>query len=166
MRLKTDRLLLRDFEEKDLPQMLNYLGDPDVMQYIEPPFQQEQVRQFLQQCGLVQPPLVYALEEVSSGRLAGHVIFHPFEGRRCYELGWILGKDFQGKGYALEISRELLRYAAETLRLVSVVLESLPENLPSLRLIQKLGAVPAGAKDGLLLFRISFPFYKTICNEE
>ena len=44
MRIKTGRLLLRNFEEKDLPQMLDYLGDPDVMQYIEPPFQQEQVR--------------------------------------------------------------------------------------------------------------------------
>ena len=30
MRIKTGRLLLRNFEEKDLPQMLDYLGDPDV----------------------------------------------------------------------------------------------------------------------------------------
>lgn len=161
MRIKTGRLLLRNFEEKDLPQMLDYLGDPDVMQYIEPPFQQEQVRQFLQQCGLEQPPLIYALEESCSGNLAGHVIFHPFEGHRCYELGWILGRDFQGKGYALEISRALLQYASETLRLANVVLETLPENLPSLHLIQKLDAVPAGVKDGLLLFRISFPLNET-----
>ncbi len=66
MRLKTDRLLLRNFEEEDLSRMSGYLGDPEVMRYIEPPFQQEQVRRFLHQCGLVQQPPVYALEESDS----------------------------------------------------------------------------------------------------
>lgn len=154
MRLETERLILRKFREADLLAAQEYLGDPEVMRYLEPPFAPDQARRFIRQCGLEEPPLIYALEEKESTRLAGHVIFHPVEGEGCCELGWVLGRDFQGRGYASEISRALLRFGAERLRLRRILLEALPENAASLRLIRRLGAVPAGMADGLLLFTI------------
>ena len=155
MRLETERLILRNFQEKDLPAAQEYLSDPIVMRFLEPPFSPDKARIFLEKYALTSSPLVYAVIEKESGHLAGHVIFHPYEQEDCYELGWILNRDFQGKGYALEISRSLIRFAAHRLHLRRILLEALPENTASLRVIRKLGAVFEKETDGLLCFSIS-----------
>ena len=37
--------------------------------------------------------------------IIGHIIFHLYEDERIYELGCIIGKEVQGKGYGYEISK-------------------------------------------------------------
>ena len=71
-------------------------------------------------------------------------------------MNWLdTRKGFQGKGYALEISRAVavrVRNAA----ISQCRAGNLPENLPSLHLIQKLDAVPAGVKDGCCFLEFLF----------
>ena len=157
--LTTARLILRRFREADFPAAQEYLGDPEVMRWIEPPFPPEKTKAFLEKYALAADPLVYALVEKESSRLAGHVIFHAYPGiPGCWELGWVLGRAFWGRGYAFEVSEALLAAAQDCPRISRVVLEAHPENRASLRLIRRLGAVPEGEEDGLLRFSISCGF--------
>jgi RimJ/RimL family protein N-acetyltransferase len=58
------------------------------------------------------------------------------------ELGWALARSAWGRGYATEAARAVLLWAQEQLdvpRLVSVIA---PENTRSIRVAEKLGAVP------------------------
>ena len=61
MNIQTERLRLRNFSLEDTGQAAFYLQDPQVMQYVEPPFGEEQIQRFFRCCGLCQPPLVYGL---------------------------------------------------------------------------------------------------------
>ena len=153
--LTTARLILRRFREADFPAAQQYLGDPEVMGWVGPPFSPEETRAFLEKYALAAGPLVYALVEKESSRLAGHVIFHAYPGLPgCWELGWVLGRAFWGRGYAFEVSHALLAAAQDCHRISRVILEAHPENRASLRLIRRLGAVPEGEGDGLLRFSI------------
>ena len=64
------------------------------------------------------------------------------------ELGYLIGRVFQGKGYAFEACTAILRFAREQLgcKRVSAVIHR--ENIPSLRLAKKLGFLPCGREAG------------------
>jgi len=57
----------------------------------------------------------------------------------CVEIGWRIAAPYWGKGLATEGSREVIRYAFEWLRLENLVSFTVPENVPSRRLMEKLG---------------------------
>ena len=59
--LKTNRLLLRFFEETDLDDLFRLLSNPKVMTYLEPPFGKEKTKEFLFKYCLEDDPLLYAL---------------------------------------------------------------------------------------------------------
>lgn len=58
---------------------------------------------------------------------------------RQAELGWCLSPDVQGRGYALEAARELLRLSFEDLGLHRVIANCFTENTASWRLMERLG---------------------------
>ena len=138
MRLETERLTLRDYRESDAEDALEFLGDPEVMAFVEPPFSLQHAREVLLQWG-IRDRLVYALEEKATGRLAGQVIFHPFGGDGTYELGWILSRGCWRKGYAREIGEALIRYAFDVLGARRVAAEAAVRNTASLAVIRRLG---------------------------
>ena len=92
MRIETDRLLIRNFTMADVPQLQRILADPEVMRYLEPPYTPEQTRAFVRDAGLCEPPRVYAVCRKDTGRLIGHVIFHPYNRYGDYEIGWVLAQ--------------------------------------------------------------------------
>lgn len=47
MNIQTERLRLRNFSLEDTGQAAFYLQDPQVMQYVEPPFGEEQIQRFI-----------------------------------------------------------------------------------------------------------------------
>jgi RimJ/RimL family protein N-acetyltransferase len=55
------------------------------------------------------------------------------------EIGWCLSPDHQGHGYATEAVRELLRICFEELGLRRVVAMCFADNVPSWRLMERLG---------------------------
>ncbi len=57
--------------------MLEVLGDPEIMTYIEPPFDMDRVREFIQKAGMGEPPAVYAAEN-DEGEFVGYVIYHEY----------------------------------------------------------------------------------------
>ncbi len=110
MLLETDRLLVRRLKESDAEALCFVLSDEKVMRYIEPPFSLEQTRVFIREAGLCEPPLVYAVVWKQSGDLIGHLIWHSWD-ENAMELGWILRRDFWGRGIAKELTRAMLLLA-------------------------------------------------------
>jgi len=106
------------------------------MWFVKEPYEYKQALGFIRGYGLREKPLIYALIENSSNRIIGHIIFHPYEDERIYELGCIIGKEAQGKGYGYEISKALLMYGFEKLKLHKIVAETVEGNVKALALIK------------------------------
>jgi RimJ/RimL family protein N-acetyltransferase len=58
------------------------------------------------------------------------------------EIGWLLHPDAQGRGYATEGAREMLRLGFDELRLHRIVADADPRNEASLRVMARLGMRP------------------------
>jgi [ribosomal protein S5]-alanine N-acetyltransferase len=134
----TERLIIRRFHSGDCCDAHEYLRDEEVMKYVESPFSYQQSEEFVNLFAC-ENPRVYALLEKASRKVIGHVIFHPYQHATVYEIGCILNKNYQGKGYSLEISRALIKYGFEALKLHRIFASTVKGNIASCHLLQKLG---------------------------
>jgi RimJ/RimL family protein N-acetyltransferase len=55
------------------------------------------------------------------------------------DIGFAFLPEYMGKGYAWEISQALLDYAKEHLNMQKLLAITLPDNQPSIRLLEKIG---------------------------
>ena len=151
--LQTPRLNIRHFRAEDAPQA-RYLAERQVMRYLEPPFDEQRIRDFIETRGLCQPPQVYALC-LAYGRLVGHAIFHPYPGQPgAWELGWVLSEGLWGRGIAAEASRALMSYGFAALRAERFVAQTVAENTASLAVLRKLGFKRGADEGGLCRFSL------------
>ena len=65
----------------------------------------------------------------------------------CVEIGWRLAPEYWGLGYATEGARAVLDFAFSELRLAEVVSFTVPGNLRSRRVMEKIGMVHDPADD-------------------
>lgn len=141
-------LAIRCMTEKDLGPLAELLSDARVMRYLEPPFSSEQSRTFLDEAGLAEPPLIYAVEDCCG--FVGYVIYHEFD-ETSVEIGWVLAPRAWGQGYAAELTRVLLGWAQAAGK--DVVIECVPEQVATRRIAERFGFSLAGEHDGLIVFR-------------
>lgn len=154
MNLTTARCVIRDFLADDACDLYETLSDDAVMEYIEPTFSMEETKAFIEDAGMCEPPLVYALVWRETGKVIGHVIFHPYEEGSC-ELGWIIHKAYWGKGIASEVTAGLLEYA-KNLGAGSCVIECDPLQKASQHIALKYSFVYEGEDDGCSVYRRVF----------
>ena len=120
------------------------------MRYIEPPFTLEQTRAFLENAGLSDHPLIYAVEDEDK-TFIGYVIYHDYE-KDSKEIGWILKKEFWGKGFAEALTKQLLQKAKNDGK--SVIIECSPEQEVTKHIAKKFGFMNAGLIDGCDVYRL------------
>lgn len=144
IRLETDRLIMRNFDLTDERDALEYLSDEQTMYYVEDPFDIPQTREFIEECGMCEPPYVYALELKETKKVIGHIIFHEYNQECIYELGFIINRNYHRKGYAYEICKELINYAFTELQVHKIVAETIAPNSKSRNLLEKLGFIKEG----------------------
>jgi RimJ/RimL family protein N-acetyltransferase len=65
----------------------------------------------------------------------------------CVEIGWRLAADYWGRGLATEGAREMVRHAFEVVRLDELVSFTVPANMRSRRVMEKLGMTHDPADD-------------------
>lgn len=136
--IETARLRLRAISAGDWPAILAYMSDPRVTAFLpEGVLDEEAARQFARKHS-GEDGAVAVVEKVS-GRMIGHMPFHPWFAPETHEIGWALHRDHQGKGYATEAGRALLAHAFGPLNAHRVIATCQPENPASWRVAEKLG---------------------------
>ena len=84
----------------------------------------------------------WAIERRQDGAHVGQVgLNHPADYPER-ELGWLLWEEFEGQGYALEAALCARDFAYGTLGWETVVSYIDPDNAPSIRLAERMGATP------------------------
>ena len=81
----------------------------------------------------------WAVIEKESGALIGHCGLKFAEKLSATELMYAIHPDYQGKGYASEASKAALEFGKQQLKIDRIVAYTLPENLASRRVMEKLG---------------------------
>ena len=142
-------ITIRNMQPDDAEALYKLLSDPEVMRYLEPPFDREQTEAFLHQAGLTKPPLVYAAEK--NGIFIGYVIYHAYD-RGSVEIGWVLLPEYWGRGYASALTDRLIDRARQEQK--SVVIECAPAQEATKRIAVKKGFRDCGICDGLALYRL------------
>lgn len=158
--LTTERLVLRPLRRSDF-EPLAALYATDRSRYIDGPRPAVQVwRDLLYDAGQwsILGYGTWAVERRGDGACLGQVgINRPLDYPED-ELGWLLFEGFEGQGYAFEAAARARAFAFETLGLGTLVSYIDPDNAPSIRLAERLGAVrDASARtpegDACLVFR-------------
>ncbi|WP_273525234.1 GNAT family N-acetyltransferase [Mailhella massiliensis] len=139
LRLETERLVLRPFEDRDAPALLALFGRPDVSCFFDERLESlgeallEARRRRNEREGTQ-----LAVCRKESGGMIGNV-FSRQEGPDTWSVGWIFDRRFQGRGYAGEAARvyvDFLFSRRGARRVFAYVEEG---NLPSRRLCERLG---------------------------
>lgn len=81
---------------------------------------------------------MFAVEERESKALVGRVGFLNPEGWPDFELGWTLGREHWGKGYATEAARKALEYAFTELKREHLISLIHPDNTASIKVAERL----------------------------
>ena len=144
--LHTERLILRDWQDRDADSFARMNADPRVMEFLPSRFSRAESDQLLQRIrdhiqargfGL------FAAELIAEHSLIGFIglSVQSFEEHftQCVEIGWRLAAGHWGEGLATEGAREIVRYAFEDLALRELVSFTVPANRRSRRVMEKVG---------------------------
>jgi len=144
--LKTERLLLRGWVPTDNEPFAALNADPRVMKHFLKLLSREESDAFI---GRVQAHFeqhgfgVWAVEVPGVAPFIGSVglgiprfvaHFTP-----CVEIGWRIAAEYWNRGYATEAARAVVEFGFETLRLDEIVAFTVPDNLASRRVMEKIG---------------------------
>lgn len=141
-------MLIRRMKKSDLMPLYRLLSDEKVMELIEPVFDFEKTKTFLENVGLCDEPLIWAVED--DGAFIGYVIWHDYD-EMSREIGWVLYPEHWGKGCATELTKELMQRAFAEGK--NAVIECAPAQEVTKHIALKLGFRHTGHRDGCEVFR-------------
>lgn len=142
----TSRLKLREWRDEDLEPFAALNADPSVMEFLpallsraESDAMAERIRGHFAEhrFGL------WAAELREESKFIGFIGLNvpKFEAHftPCVEVGWRLAAEYWGRGYAPEGARAALEYGFRELGLEEIVAITVPHNLKSRRVMEKIG---------------------------
>lgn len=144
--IETERLILRTWEDDDAEPYYRINQDPKVLEFLPGPMTINQAKVFIFEMNQRFTEYNYTLwaaEEKATASLMGFIglqvprwqaHFSP-----CVEVGWRLGSEYWGKGYAPEGARAALDYGFNTLNFSEIVSFTVPANHRSIRVMEKIG---------------------------
>jgi RimJ/RimL family protein N-acetyltransferase len=153
-RIRTERLLLREWRDDDLDAYAAMAADPEVMEFVGGPLDRAGAwRQMALHAGhwALRGYGNWILE--ADGRVVGRTGLWRPEGWPGLEVGWTLAREAWGRGYATEAGRAAMEWAWSELRLPGLISVIRPENARSIRVAERLGFA-AGREDTVLGVRV------------
>ncbi len=149
MKLVTERLQLRDFEEHDWEAMLAIEGDPEAVRFQSfPPRTEVGCRVYIARDVASRSPQRWCFDlavTLLDGRVVGRVgLDVKAPERKVAELWFILERASWGQGLMPEAARALLDFGFHEKGLRRVFLECDPRNTPAVRMAEKLGMTREG----------------------
>jgi RimJ/RimL family protein N-acetyltransferase len=146
LELRTERLLLRRLRPDDVVPFAAMNADPRVMEYFEKTVSLDQSLKLIEKIerGFAEHGFGWwAVEIPGVTSFAGvtgisvpefHAHFTP-----CVETGWRFAFDYWNRGYATEAARAAVAFGFGTIQLDEIVAFTVPANVRSRRVMEKLG---------------------------
>lgn len=136
MRVETERLIIRNFElsdEKDLCEYMLQRVHEEFEAY--PDFTVEKVKEEIK--FRTKSDEFFAIELKETNKVIGNIYMgkRDFNGR---ELGYVLNKNYQGKGYGSEASKAVIDYFFDK-GIHRIYAECAPQNISSWKVMEKIG---------------------------
>ena len=147
MIIRTERLVLRPFEPGDLDTMHAYAGDEANTEYMVylPNSTKDETERFLRfviaewEKGEQQGQQVYEFAIVFDGKHIGAISVNLVEDRQSGGLGWIIHRDYHGKGFATEAAMAIMDFAFNELHVKKVFADCDHRNGASIKIMEKIG---------------------------
>lgn len=152
--LNTKRLVLRRWLPSDAEPFAALNADPRVMEHLPAPLSRSEsdalmasIQTHFQEHGFG----LWAVQVSEGERFIGFVglsvprftaHFTP-----CVEIGWRLAAEHWGRGYATEAARAALAFGFERLNLPEIVSFTVPQNIRSIGVMERLGMTRSAAGD-------------------
>ncbi|MBG9979437.1 GNAT family N-acetyltransferase [Facklamia lactis] len=148
VKLETESLILRPFEKADLHDFNEYAKVPGVGEMAGWVHHQsmEESEQILDL--FINEKKTFAIVDKSTGKVIGsfgietyneELVDSKYQNLKCREIGYVLSKDFWGRGYMPQACYAVLQYCFETLQLDAVFCGYFKRNVQSKRVTEKLG---------------------------
>ncbi len=148
--LQSDRLYLQEITESDIEIIHQLDTDEEVIKFIAPPKTLAQSKERITKTQKLYSEgkglgrwLAYRKEDDVA---IGWFVLCPLDNTDQIEIGYRLLSQYWGKGYATEMSKELLDYALNTIMLKEVVGVTNPDNEGSQKVLSKIGLYYIGIK--------------------
>jgi len=143
MEIKTERLTLRPLDKSDLNTTHEYASCPENGMFIEflPNKTLEDTADFLQWVSSQwqsEGQKAYEFAVLLDGKHIGAASINLAQDGTA-SVGWIIHKDYWGKGYATEAAKEVLNFALETLGIKKVIATCDYRNIASIKVMEKIG---------------------------
>ncbi len=142
--LETQRLVVRHLRASDVDEMYAICSDAELMRFVGDgqPLKREQVEKWIEKsvdnyrrqgfgCS--------AVIDKSTARFAGYcgLVYGP--GSEIVEIIYTLKKEYWGRGLASEVAGAMIDYGLNKLDLKRIMATIDPDNLGSIRIVEKLG---------------------------
>jgi ribosomal-protein-alanine N-acetyltransferase len=141
----TERLVLRRYTHDDISDVLGLASDPAFARLISKniPATEEDIRKYIDLQISYQPfekdkVFELAVERKEDGKVIG-LLGVIRQGHEQAEIGWGLGVEYRGQGYATEAARAMIDYGFHSLGLHRIYADTSTDNLPSWRVMERLG---------------------------
>ncbi len=148
--LTTERLTLRQIKASDANEMYHLRSDEKVMEYIGRPRAKSVIEaaaliQKANEATVKQEGITWAITQKNYTKLIGNISYWRLmrEHDRA-EMGYILHPDYQGQGLMQEALSAVLHYGYHTLKLHSVEAHVDPNNIASIKLLERNNFVREG----------------------
>ncbi|MEX1013438.1 MAG: GNAT family N-acetyltransferase [Waddliaceae bacterium] len=145
--LETSRLIIRRYVTSDIDHLHRIFSDPIAMRYYPKPFTLEESRNWLTR--FISDFDLYGMAHcccfLKTGEFVGTcgLIYRPnFEGQDEVEIGYLFLPAYWGKGLATEAAMAFRDYALGSLAKKRVISLIRPENIPSIKVAERLGFRP------------------------
>ncbi len=142
MILETERCMVREIAPSDVDRLYEIYAQPGMTEHMEPLYADRRrelsyTEDYIANVYGFYGYGMWIVLDKKDGTVIGRAGIEP-KGDGA-ELGYVIAREYQNRGYATEVCREILAYAAETLGLTEIYARIKEENIPSARVCGKLG---------------------------
>lgn len=153
----TKRLKIREITLSDVPRLYELYSGEGITEYMEPLFEDrskelEYTKNYIENVYRFYGYGMWVIELKKSGEVIGRVGLEYKEGHKGLEIGFMIGEQYQHKGYAHEACMAVIEYGLNELGASRIYALVSAGNEASVRLCGRLGFVRTGmVRDGGLV---------------
>lgn len=143
--MKTERLSIRLYREDEKHYVIDLFTDTEVMRHVDDGMMTKEVAESLWK-KLIEDfypngkTTIFGVFAKSDENYIGHCSIRPRPAKTDdWEIGYILKKDFWGKGFATEIASRLIEFGFKELKLPEIFATIDEDNLNSVKVAEKCG---------------------------